>query len=321
MGPASLLLAWAIGWPWLRASSACGGLRPRWAAWAVEALLALALGLGATATLFFALLWGGLAPRPAALVADAVLALGGLLAWGASRMVRKQELADPPAEAPRFEWQWLVLVVSAAALLLFVVAHIATSRANPQGGWDAWAVWNLRAKFLVPPRSLAHGRGSCHEHDAPGGARLLWPARHRPWLALRSRSRHPGGARGSRSARKHRNHTPSGPGAGRAARARPRRSGRTAAHQRVFALAPVRHAVPRSAARSAAALRPGLGAARRAPPLVGAGTGPERRPGRARRLHQQRRVARLPAARRRGDCAGPALCLGLARRRRPPHCC
>src|SRR5262249_1716831 len=27
--------------------------------------------------------------------------------------------------------------------------------ANPHGGWDAWAIWNLRAKFLVSDPALA----------------------------------------------------------------------------------------------------------------------------------------------------------------------
>jgi hypothetical protein len=52
---------------------------------------------------------------------------------------------DPPflRAPPRFirVWALLVLVTAVAAFITF-------SLERPHGGWDAWAVWNLRARFL-----------------------------------------------------------------------------------------------------------------------------------------------------------------------------
>jgi hypothetical protein len=61
-----------------------------------------------------------------------------------------------PAEERRAP---LLIFVAAIGLLLalaMATAAIATSwDANPQGDWDAWAIWNLRARFLASSGALA----------------------------------------------------------------------------------------------------------------------------------------------------------------------
>src|SRR5262249_2751263 len=49
-----------------------------------------------------------------------------------------------PEPTPRWVW-WLLAAACAAAAAEFV-EH---TRRFPDGGWDAWMVWNLRARFLA----------------------------------------------------------------------------------------------------------------------------------------------------------------------------
>jgi hypothetical protein len=165
MSIAALLLAWAFGWPWVRASRAA-----REYIW-LEVVLALPVGLGATAACFFVFLWAGLAPRPAAMGGDAVVALCGLVAWRLSASGALEPLPKPPV----FRWMWLAAGALAVGLLLFTAGFYSASKANPQGSREAWAGWNLRAKFLTDAATwrLAVSRDLAPTHpEYP----LLWPA-------------------------------------------------------------------------------------------------------------------------------------------------
>lgn len=171
MGPASLLLAWAIGWPWVRSSRACLGLRPRWMAWVLEALLALPVGLGATAALAFALIWAGLGVHTAIYAADGLLAACGLAAW-LMRRGGDEAALDPP---PSFQWAWLGAIAFGVGVALFLAAFFAFTDGNPQGNWDAWSHWNLRAKFLTDSSTWRLAVSAEHGLTRPDEP-LLWPA-------------------------------------------------------------------------------------------------------------------------------------------------
>lgn len=165
MSIAALLLAWAVGWPWVRASRAA-----RENIW-LEIVLALPVGLGATAACFFALLWAGLTPRTAAWGGDAIVALCGLAAWWLSSSSTLEPLAQPPV----CRWKWLAAAAFAAGLLLFTAGFSSASKANPQGSREAWAGWNLRAKFLTDSATwrLAVSKDLAPTHpEYP----LLWPS-------------------------------------------------------------------------------------------------------------------------------------------------
>ncbi|MGJ5813928.1 hypothetical protein [Paludibaculum fermentans] len=173
IGIGSLLLAWAIGWPWVRASRACDGLRPRWMAWILEALLALPVGLAATAALSFALLWAGLGAQTAVHAADGLLALCGIAGWFLRRgSIAGQEETPAP---PGFKWTWLPAMAFAVGMVLFAAGFFAFTNGNPQGNWDAWSSWNLRAKFLTDAstwRLAITAENGLANADAP----LLWPS-------------------------------------------------------------------------------------------------------------------------------------------------
>lgn len=63
---------------------------------------------------------------------------------------------QPPIQReplPRFPP--LLWIAFALALILVTSAMTAAWEANPQGNWDAWSIWNLRAKFLAAGSGLA----------------------------------------------------------------------------------------------------------------------------------------------------------------------
>jgi len=78
-----------------------------------------------------------------ATVKDLVLAfLGAALLLAA----RPRLSADPTPRDPAPRWLWSLL---AAACALAVAVFFEHDWRFPDGGWDAWMVWNLRARFLV----------------------------------------------------------------------------------------------------------------------------------------------------------------------------
>ena len=135
LGPAAaaLVLAW-------RASP-----RARQRLAAAPAAMGIALGLAAV--LWSALLFGGIRSR-ALLVAFDLAAWGGLAIVALRLRPSDSDHSEPPV-APSGR----AATASAAALLIAVgalaaVSFIAASAVWPHGEWDAWAQWNLRARFL-----------------------------------------------------------------------------------------------------------------------------------------------------------------------------
>ena len=125
-------------------------VRPAWARWSLIFGAGAAVGIGLSSVLFFLF---------STLLGMRAVALGfevAILAWAGYEAFRRRAPAPQPAEerpAP------LLIFVAAIGLLLalaLATAAIATSwDANPQGDWDAWAIWNLRARFLASSGALA----------------------------------------------------------------------------------------------------------------------------------------------------------------------
>lgn len=142
-----LLLATAAGWLAVSSSGACRGLRPRWAACLLEATFGAAIGPGSVSALFFALQWAGLDARTAAWAALLIPAVAATAFFYLREPIAVAEFPTPP------DWRWSRLCASAfaLALVLFLAGFSTAASANPQGDWDAWAIWNLRARFLAGP--------------------------------------------------------------------------------------------------------------------------------------------------------------------------
>ncbi|MCS7316289.1 MAG: hypothetical protein RMI94_14360 [Bryobacterales bacterium] len=123
-----------------------GRFEPLWLWRLLMLALGCAGGLGLGSCLFFLLLWSGLASRTSIVALDVGFLLAAALLWGK----RRHESGAQPAASNRVSAQvWIFRAVSAAVLLLLLSGWRETTRASPHGDWDAFAIWNLRAKFLA----------------------------------------------------------------------------------------------------------------------------------------------------------------------------
>jgi hypothetical protein len=114
-------------------------------------ILGAAIGVGlCSACCFLGLLFG-----VSGLILESLL----LLACGTAAAVRWKHTqcrfcADPPA-AERDRVLNIVLAVSLGLLLTVdAMAFLWATRQSPQGQWDAWAIWNLHARFLYRSDAL-----------------------------------------------------------------------------------------------------------------------------------------------------------------------
>jgi|YNPMSStandDraft_1061717.scaffolds.fasta_scaffold01377_8 hypothetical protein len=146
----ALALAVLIGLLLVRLTGLTQGLRPRWAA----ALCRLALGAGAgvavTSSVFYLLLRTGMASRGSVLGAELFL----LAVLGFAQRYRLRTAETRQRELPRFRFNGVLAGGAAAALALLIATQVSMVRAAPHGNWDAFAIWNLRAKFLLAPGEL-----------------------------------------------------------------------------------------------------------------------------------------------------------------------
>lgn len=145
----SLVLALLIGYLLVRVLDPAPNAEPRWARAAFQAALGAGTGIGATSILFFLLTAAGVA-SPATIFALDFIILAVLLwrAWR-TRVFRSTNSAFGPTT--RFRWTWLLACSLGIAVCISFVRMVQMSAALSVGDWDAWATWNLRAKFLAGP--------------------------------------------------------------------------------------------------------------------------------------------------------------------------
>jgi hypothetical protein len=181
MGLVSLAWAAVLGWLLLRAL----GLRSRPAAGIagllLEAGLGAGLGLGVTSCLYFVWLWSGIASRP--LLLGVEVALAAAASFFAYRHRTRTGTDDSDGAPPRFRYAWLLALGFSIALLLFAYGFHVQYEANPQGHWDTWAIWNLRARFLFAGSDAWRGAVSPLIPLSHPEYPLLWPgAIARAWM-------------------------------------------------------------------------------------------------------------------------------------------
>ncbi len=121
--------------------------RPAWAAQLLNIFLGAGLGTGVLSLLFFLvrLLFG---PSNVVYGTAEVLAIAAAAAgcW----FFRDRSLSG--AETPQLTgWFWLLPAATIVCLILAVALFFDSSAASPYGNWDAWSIWNLRAKLLAQP--------------------------------------------------------------------------------------------------------------------------------------------------------------------------
>jgi hypothetical protein len=136
-----------IGWSVVRVLLTGLVKAPRRSVW-MSALFEIALGtgvgIGIVSIVFFALLWAGVTGRAVLLSAEAVMAACGV--WLA---VRRPAAKSEPGPAARSPWIWLLRVAAALVVLFFALDAAKSIEADPHGGWDAFTIWNVKAKFLA----------------------------------------------------------------------------------------------------------------------------------------------------------------------------
>lgn len=104
----------------------------------------MAIGLSSITTTWLLAL--GIAIGPRFIVADAALWLTvGAMAWWFSRGARRKRPRVPRS----LRADWFVRGVFATTALIACMTVAAGYRAAPHGEWDAWAIWNHRARFLL----------------------------------------------------------------------------------------------------------------------------------------------------------------------------
>jgi len=148
---AGLLEAVLIGWLLVKLLGPVRGLRPRWAAALCEVALGAGAGTAVTAAAFFLMLWVGGANRWMVFAYEgAALAVLAVLGWRRRRGPAVDAEAVP-SRPPSWRWNWLLAVALALGMLLVGAAQVNTARLSPYGEFDAFAMWNVRAKFLLGP--------------------------------------------------------------------------------------------------------------------------------------------------------------------------
>lgn len=115
---------------------------------ALQVALAVGLGLGGSSIIYF--LWlVAIGPSAAGLFVAETLILGALVFLVLRRRRSLKKRSEPGGASPRSPaiLRWLTpafALLAVAALTAFVTF----SAVSPHGRWDAWTIWNLRARFL-----------------------------------------------------------------------------------------------------------------------------------------------------------------------------
>lgn len=114
----------------------------------IKSFLALGFGLGISSCIFF--LWSvAFYPSSAGFAtAEATLLIGLTVIFSYVTRTRRDS-ADPPLRPisnPRTHWTLSTCFY--ISLIAAVIALTLSSIKNPHGGWDAWVIWNMRARFI-----------------------------------------------------------------------------------------------------------------------------------------------------------------------------
>jgi hypothetical protein len=146
MGLIAFLLPMAAGWCFLYRTRVVDAVEPRWARHALIAALGIPAGIGIVSTLYFLLALLGAASPLAVLSMNVVIAAAGAaLAWKA-RTIPAPVRIEP--DKPRFAWNGLLALALGVSFAFVLAGLIPVAQSMSCGEWDAWSIWNLRAKFL-----------------------------------------------------------------------------------------------------------------------------------------------------------------------------
>jgi hypothetical protein len=157
-------------------------LQRSWSFFALQCCLGIPVGFGMTSCVSYLLLISGHFSRAWQLSVEAAVALG-LTAITIHSAPRQQQPIDKErqtlARAPSLLRSALIVNFYLALVIGISVFFMLASQ-NPHGAWDAWAIWNLRARFLF--------RGADHWADGLS-QQLFWSHPDYPLLIASSIAR------------------------------------------------------------------------------------------------------------------------------------
>lgn len=154
LGLIPLLTACLAGCLLMRLLRPAAGAGHGWAVPLLELGLGVGFGIGLCSMLFFVLTVTGIASAAAILLADGALlaALGAI--WFYLRKRRRGAAVPAPAHGPvppAFRYNWILAAFLISAVVIVLDGMRNQAAADPHGMWDAWAIWNVRARFLAGP--------------------------------------------------------------------------------------------------------------------------------------------------------------------------
>lgn len=119
---------------------------------ASTAALALCLGIGLSSVTTTGLIAAGMTPREGIFVATdaAIWAIAGTTGWWLGwKRDRSVSNTHPPVRARSLNrLDWIVRAVFGAVVAIALGVVVMSLGVAPHGDWDAWAIWNLHARFL-----------------------------------------------------------------------------------------------------------------------------------------------------------------------------
>ncbi|HZU26981.1 MAG TPA: hypothetical protein VFA04_15755 [Bryobacteraceae bacterium] len=152
----------ALGCALVLGFSRLGNLRPPWAGAALVFGVGAAGGMGLTSCIYFVCRL--IVPGVPWLGLTIEIILFALAIWNLRRTRRDPgSEPEPPRRIPFFP---VLACVSLFVLAMGTAAIAASWDNNPAGDWDAWAIWNLRARFLAAPDGLIQRAWSPQLHGS-----------------------------------------------------------------------------------------------------------------------------------------------------------
>lgn len=142
-----------IGLPAMAAWIAARRLSPARVVRGEDLAVTLAIAFGLASVVWPGLLLLGATSRAVVLTGDVIVWVAIISALTLSRRASGERARQPPtatpASAPHPQWRATAAVLILLPIAALAIASFAASSAvAPHGEWDAWAQWNLRARFF-----------------------------------------------------------------------------------------------------------------------------------------------------------------------------
>ena len=157
---------------------------PSWHFFALRLFLGIGVGFGLTSAVSYMLLASGHFAATPQLLAEIVLALS-LVAYSSSHHRPLGFIEKQSSLKPRSLLEWGLVIGFCVTLGIAAATFSQLSIQSPHGGWDAWAIWNVRARFLF--RGAAYWTDAFVKDLMNSGYPLLLPSSiARGWMLVGS---------------------------------------------------------------------------------------------------------------------------------------